>query len=50
MCRPLEVVSAQTKSAFYKGFLTAYAKYLQKEKKKHEKFAKRLINPDSIDW
>lgn len=50
MCRTLEVVPHQTKSDFYKGFLTAYAKYLQKEKKKHEDFAKRFINPDSIDW
>ncbi len=50
MCRPLEVVAGQRKSDFYRGFLAAYAKYLQKEKKKHEKFAKRFINPDSIDW
>src|SRR5580700_10684671 len=49
-CRTLEIVPDQTKGDFYKGFLTAYAKYLQKEKKKHENFAKRFINPDSIDW
>lgn len=42
MCRTLEIVPDQTKGEFYKGFLTAYAKYLQKEKKKHENFAKRF--------
>lgn len=50
MCRSLEIVPDQTKSDFYKGFLSAYAKYLQKEKKKHENFAKKFLNPDSIDW
>ena len=50
MCRTREIAPDQTKGDFYKGFLTAYAKYLQKEKKKHENFAKRFINPDSIDW
>jgi hypothetical protein len=50
MCRPLEVVPDQTKSEFYRGFLAAYAKYLQKEKKKHENFAKKFIDPDSINW
>ena len=50
MCRALEVVPNQTKREFYKGFLAAYGKYLQKEKKKHENFAKRFINPDSINW
>jgi hypothetical protein len=50
MCRTREIDPKQTKSEFYKGFLTAYAKYLQKEKKKHENFAKRFISPDSIDW
>jgi AraC-like DNA-binding protein len=50
MCRDLKIVESQTKSQFYKGFLKAYAKYLQKEKKKHENFAKRFINPDTIDW
>jgi hypothetical protein len=50
MCRTLEIIPDQTKCDFYKGFLTAYAKYLQKEKKKHENFAKKFIDPDSIDW
>jgi hypothetical protein len=50
MNRTLEVVPHQTKSEFYKGFLAAYGKYLQKEKKKHENFAKKIINPDSINW
>jgi hypothetical protein len=50
MNRALKIDPAQTKSDFYRGFLTAYAKYLQKEKKKHENFAKRFINPDTIDW
>lgn len=50
MCRTLKIVPNQTKSDFYKGFLAAYAKYLQKEKRKHENFAKRFINPDTIDW
>jgi hypothetical protein len=50
MCRSLVVVPNQTKSEFYIGFLAAYGKYLQKEKKKHENFAKRFINPDSINW
>jgi len=50
MCRTREIVPDQTKSDFYRGFLTAYAKYLRKEEKKHAKFAKRFINPDSIDW
>jgi hypothetical protein len=50
MCRTLEIVPEQTKSDFYKGFMAAYLKYLQKEKKKHENFAKRFIDPDSIDW
>jgi len=50
MCRSREIVLRQTKAEFYKGFLTAYEKYLQKEKKKHENFAKKFINPDSIDW
>jgi len=50
MCRPREVAPNQTKSEFYKGFLAAYGKYLQKEKKKHEKFAEKFINPDSINW
>jgi hypothetical protein len=49
--RPLEIVPHQTKRDFYRGFLAAYAKYRQKEHKKHETFAKRFIkDPDSIDW
>ena len=48
---PLKVIKRQTKRDFYKGFLTAYDKYLTKERKKHENFAKRFIkNPDTIDW
>jgi len=50
MCRTREIAPDQTKSDFYRGFLAAYEKYIQKEKKKHESFAKRFINPDSIDW
>jgi hypothetical protein len=51
MCRPRKIVPSQTKSDFYRGFLAAYAKYRQKEKKKHDKFAKRFIkDPDAIDW
>jgi len=45
------LIKDQTKSDFYKGFLVAYEKYRQKERKKHERFAKRFIkDPDSIDW
>jgi hypothetical protein len=48
---PLKIVADQTKREFYKGFLAAYAKYRQKEHKKHERFSKRFItNLDSIDW
>ncbi|MFY9375437.1 MAG: hypothetical protein WAQ74_03945 [Kiritimatiellia bacterium] len=48
---PLKIIKRQTKRDFYKGFLVAYDKYLAKERKKHERFAKRLIkNPDTIDW
>lgn len=51
MCHPLKIVPNQKKSDFYKGFLLAYQKYLQKEAKKHIAFAKRFItDPDSIDW
>jgi hypothetical protein len=47
----LKIVPKQTKRDFYKGFLLAYAKYMQKEAKKHEQFSKRFIkNLDSIDW
>lgn len=48
---PLKISKHQTKRHFYKGFLAAYAKYLQKERKKHENFAKRFIkDPDTINW
>lgn len=50
MCRALKIVPGQTKAEFYRGFLVAYKKYLSKEAKKHEKFAHRFIDPDSIDW
>lgn len=33
-----------------KGFLKAYAKYMMKEAKKHKEFAKRFVDPNSIDW
>ncbi len=47
----LKINKRQTKRHFYKGFLTAYEKYLQKERKKHENFAKRFIKDlDTIDW
>jgi len=47
----LKILPDQTKREFYKGFLVAYAKYRQKEHKKHERFSKRFItNLDSIDW
>ena len=46
----LVIHADQTKREFYKGFLVAYAKYMEKEKKKHERFSKLFINPDSIDW
>ena len=48
---PLKVSKRQTKRDFYKGFLVAYDKYLAKERKKHENFAKRFIkDPNTIDW
>jgi hypothetical protein len=48
---PLKIVPSQTKREFYEGFLAAYAKYMQKERRKHERFAKRFItNLDSITW
>ena len=48
---PLKIIPDQTKRDFYKGFLAAYSKYRQKERKKHERFSKRFIkNLDSIDW
>lgn len=49
--KDLKIIETQTKRDFYKGFLEAYAKYRQKEHKKHEKFSNRFIkDPDSIDW
>lgn len=48
--RDLVVIESQTKRDFYRGFLGAYAKYRAKEHRKHEKFAKRFINPDTINW
>ncbi len=46
-----KIVPDQKKSDFYRGFLAAYEKYMQKEATKHEKFSKRFIkDPDSIDW
>lgn len=50
MCGDRDIVPEQTKAVFYRGFLTAYQKYLAKEAKKHQQFARRFINPDSIDW
>lgn len=48
---PLKTIKDQTKRDFYKGFLAAYEKYRQKERKKHENFSKKFIkDPDSIDW
>jgi len=52
-CAESELVldTSQTKSDFYKGFLKAYARYRDKERKKHEAFSKRFIaDPDSINW
>jgi hypothetical protein len=49
--KDLAIIGGQSKREFYKGFLKAYEKFLNKEKRKHEEFAKKLIaNPDSIDW
>lgn len=47
---PLKIIRKQTKREFYIGFLTAYKKYIEKERKKHERFSKKFINPDSINW
>jgi hypothetical protein len=47
----LAVIPNQTKRDFYKGFLAAYKKYMNKEKTKHEKFSKRFIaDLNSINW
>ena len=49
--RLLKIVGNQTKRDFYRGFLTEYDKYRQKELKKHERFSKRFIKDlDTIDW
>jgi hypothetical protein len=50
MNRTRKIVPGQTKAEFYKGFLSAYKKYQLKEAKKHEKFAKRFLDPSTIDW
>ena len=50
MCDDLTILSALTKSEFYRGFLEEYKKYLGKEAKKHKEFAKRFLDPDAIDW
>lgn len=48
---PLKTIKKQTKRDFYKGFLVAYEKYMNKERKKHQNFAKKFIkDPDTIDW
>ncbi len=48
---PLALDRKQTKSEFYKGFLNAYEKYLEKGRKKHEAFSNRFIKvPDTINW
>lgn len=47
----LVTIADQTKRDFYKGFLVAYAKYMGKERRKHERFSETFIkDPDSIDW
>jgi hypothetical protein len=48
--RPLILDTRQTKSEFYKGFLTEYEKFREKERKKHEAFAKRFVDPVGIVW
>ena len=45
MNRSLTVCDSQTKQEFYKGFLKAYDKFMQKERKKHEAFSKTFIIP-----
>jgi len=48
---PLKTIETQTKRGFYKAFLVAYEKYMNKERKKHENFVKNFIrDPDAIDW
>lgn len=40
----LKVDEQQTKRQFYQGFLTEYARFREKERKKHEKFSGRFIS------
>jgi hypothetical protein len=48
---PLVLDKRQTKRLFYEGFLKAYKKYREKERKKHDRFSQRFIQDlDSIDW
>lgn len=46
----LAILPNQTKRDFYRGFLIAYAKFREKERKKHERFSNMFIDPDTIDW
>ena len=47
----LTVNPKQSKKDFYRGFLAAYNKYMNKEATKHEKFSKRFIKDlNSINW
>jgi hypothetical protein len=39
----LKIDSNQSKKQFYAGFLKAYEKYMQKEKRKHERFSSQFI-------
>ncbi len=49
--RPLDLDNSQTKRDFYRGFLKAYEKYREKERKKHDAFSSCFIEDvDSIDW
>jgi hypothetical protein len=50
LCRPLSVIPSQTKGQFYEGFLKGYEKYMRKEAKKHQSFAKRFMDPKTINW
>lgn len=51
MSSTIKIVATQTKRDFYEGFLAAYAKYMQKELRKHEKFSKRFIKDlNTINW
>lgn len=50
MPRPLKIIPSQTKSQFYEGFLVGYKKFIEKERRKHERFAEKFLDPKSIDW